>query len=65
MSKYLKPRVKMEDLILVESQESEIKCGKCGRKMTFRVYYKKKEQYDFIACENCQIFLQRIMLDEK
>ncbi|MHA1399743.1 MAG: hypothetical protein ACTSQE_05315 [Candidatus Heimdallarchaeaceae archaeon] len=65
MSKYVSPRVNIEELVFIEEQEADIKCGKCQSKMFFQIYYKDKETYDFLVCKNCSIYLQRLIIENE
>ncbi len=53
-----------KELLLVSEEESEIKCGKCGKSMKYTVFYKDKDSHDFLVCSDCEIYLQRV-IDEK
>ncbi|MHA1115701.1 MAG: hypothetical protein K9W45_04735 [Candidatus Heimdallarchaeum aukensis] len=65
MQKYVSPRVDVNELILIEEQETEVKCGKCNKPMHFQIYYKEKETFDFLVCKECNIFLQRIIVEDE
>ncbi|MHA1223027.1 MAG: hypothetical protein ACTSSG_07920 [Candidatus Heimdallarchaeaceae archaeon] len=64
MSRYVTPRIEVNDLLFVSEEESEIKCGKCQKPMFYTIYYKDKESYDFLVCKNCEIYLQRVFEEE-
>ncbi|MBY9000520.1 MAG: hypothetical protein KGD64_06365 [Candidatus Heimdallarchaeota archaeon] len=64
MSRYITPKIEVKDLLFVSDEESEIKCGKCEKPMSFTVYYKDKETYDFLVCKGCEVYLQRIITEE-
>jgi len=64
MSRYITPKVNINELLLVSEEESEIKCGKCNKPMMFSIYYKDKESYDFLVCHDCKIYMQRIIEEE-
>ncbi|MCE7738848.1 MAG: hypothetical protein KAU62_06320 [Candidatus Heimdallarchaeota archaeon] len=64
MSRYITPKVDTKELIFVSEEESEIKCGKCHKPMFFTIYYKEKETYDFLVCKDCEIYMQRIILND-
>jgi peptide subunit release factor 1 (eRF1) len=64
MSRYITPKVKVEDLLLISEEESEIRCGKCNVHMFYTVYYKDKESFDFLVCKDCKIYMQRIIEED-
>jgi len=64
MSRYITPKVDVKELIFVSEEASEIKCGKCNKTMFFTIYYKEKETYDFLVCKDCEIYMQRIIIDD-
>ncbi|MCE7748746.1 MAG: hypothetical protein GPJ51_10130 [Candidatus Heimdallarchaeota archaeon] len=64
MSRYITPKVDVKELIFVSEEESEVKCGKCNKPMFFTIYYKEKETYDFMVCKDCEIYMQRIIIDD-
>ena len=61
MSRYITPKFNVEELLLVSQEESDIKCGKCEKPMQFTIYYKDKESFDFLVCNDCKIYMQRII----
>ena len=65
MSRYITPKVDINELLLVSEEEADIKCGKCGKPMTFTIYYKDKESYDFLVCKDCKIYMQRIIVEDE
>lgn len=64
MSRYITPKVDVKELLLVSEEESDIKCGKCNKPMTFTIYYKDKESFDFLVCKDCEIYMQRIIVED-
>jgi len=64
MSRYITPKVKVEDLLFVSEEESEIRCGKCNIQMYYTVYYKDKESLDFLVCKDCKIYMQRVIKED-
>lgn len=64
MARYITPVVDPLELIFVEEQESDVKCGVCQEKMFFQVYYKDKTTYDFLVCKKCNTYIQRVIEDE-
>ncbi|MFW9852480.1 MAG: hypothetical protein ACFFDS_06035 [Candidatus Thorarchaeota archaeon] len=64
MSRYITPKVNVEELLFVSEELSEIKCGKCNKPMYFTIYYKDKESLDFLVCKDCKIYMQRIIDEE-
>ncbi len=64
MPRYIKPKVDISELIFIEEEKSDVKCGKCNSEMYFQIYYKDKKTYDFLACKNCNIYLQRVIDNE-
>ncbi len=61
VSRYITPKLDPKELLLVSEEESEIKCGKCGKPMKFTIFYKDKESHDFLVCSDCEIYLQRVI----
>ena len=64
MSRYITPKVDVNELLLVSEEVSDIKCGKCNKSMMFTIFYKDKESYDFLVCKDCEIYMQRIIDEE-
>ncbi len=64
MSRYITPKVDVKELLLVSEEESDIKCGKCNKPMMFTIYYKDKESYDFLVCKDCEIYMQRVIVED-
>ena len=64
MSRYITPKVKVEDLLFVSEEESDVRCGNCKRHMHYTVYYKDKESLDFLVCKDCKIYMQRVMEED-
>ncbi len=64
MSRYITPKVDMNELLFVSEEESDIKCGKCNESMFFTIYYKEKESFDFLVCKDCEIYMQRIIIED-
>jgi hypothetical protein len=48
-------KVKEEDLVLIETQKLEEKCGECGKQLILKVYWSKKGHQRKIECSNCNI----------
>ena len=64
MSRYITPKVNVDELLFVSEELSEIKCGKCNKPMYFTIYYKDKESFDFLVCKDCKIYMQRVIDEE-
>jgi len=64
MSRYITPKIDVNELLLISEEPSDIKCGKCNKPMFFTIYYKDKESFDFLVCKDCKIYMQRIIDDE-
>jgi hypothetical protein len=64
MSRYITPKVNVDELLFVSEELSEIKCGKCNLPMFFTIFYKDKESFDFLVCKDCKIYMQRIIDEE-
>ena len=64
MSKYITPKVNLDELLFVSEEESDIKCGKCNKSMFFTIFYKDKESLDFLVCKDCKIYMQRIIVED-
>jgi len=64
MSRYITPKIDVNELLFVSEELSDIKCGKCNKPMNYTIYYKDKETYDFLVCKDCEIYLQRIIVED-
>lgn len=64
MSRYITPKVDVNDLLFVSEEPSDVKCGKCNKLMNYTIYYKDKESYDFLVCKDCEIYMQRIIEED-
>jgi hypothetical protein len=64
MSRYITPKVDVNELLFVSEEESDIKCGKCSKNMFYTIYYKNKDSYDFLVCKDCEIYMQRIIEED-
>ena len=64
MSRYITPRDDVNELLFVSEEESDIKCGKCNKLMFYTIYYKEKESFDFLVCKDCEIYMQRVILED-
>ena len=64
MSRYITPRDDVNELLFVSEEESDIKCGKCSKLMFYTIYYKEKESFDFLVCKDCEIYMQRVILED-
>ena len=64
MSRYITPRDDVNELLFVSEEESVIKCGICNKFMLYTIYYKEKESIDFLVCKDCEIYMQRVILED-
>ena len=44
-----------EDLVLIETQSLQEKCGNCGEPLLLEIYYSKKEYQQKIVCKKCDL----------
>ena len=61
MARYITPKIDLDELLFVSEEDSDIKCGKCNKEMKYTVFYKDKESYDFLVCDDCKVYLQRVI----
>jgi len=48
-----KNRISEEDLVLIESQLLQEKCGNCGEELALEIYYSNKGYQRKIVCKKC------------
>ncbi|RLI68309.1 hypothetical protein DRO91_03650 [Candidatus Heimdallarchaeota archaeon] len=45
-----------EDLVLIETQNLQEKCGRCNEPLVLEIYYSKKKYQQKIVCKKCGLF---------
>ncbi|MFW9922686.1 MAG: hypothetical protein ACFFDW_05265 [Candidatus Thorarchaeota archaeon] len=48
-----KSKINEEELVLMETQELQEKCGKCEGKLLLKIYWSKEDYVRKIECEKC------------
>jgi hypothetical protein len=52
-------KMKEEDLVLIETQDIDEKCGKCGSKLILKVFWTREDYQHKIECSKCDLAIWR------
>ena len=54
-----------KDLVLIQTQQLQEKCGECGGELILKLYWTKDGYQQNIECKSCDLSVWRQLEDEK